>query len=91
MPKLTKKAIRLGQTDVRTNPNYRKASLLTIYKTFPSVNLFNQSLVNYGLDVKRNFHHVNDLITSEILKLFLRYHKRCALLSAKVDITFIVN
>ena len=28
---LTKKAIRLGQTDVRTDPNYRKASLLKIY------------------------------------------------------------
>ena len=28
MPKLTKKAIRYGRTDGRTDPNYRKASLL---------------------------------------------------------------
>ena len=30
MPKLTKKAIRLWRTDVRTDPKYRKASLLKI-------------------------------------------------------------
>ena len=30
MPKLTKKAIRYGRTDGRTDPNYRKASLLKI-------------------------------------------------------------
>ena len=30
MPKLKKKAIRYVQTDVRTDPNYRKASLLEI-------------------------------------------------------------
>ena len=28
MPKLTKKAIRLGSTDGRADPNYRKALLL---------------------------------------------------------------
>ena len=28
MPKLTEKAIRYGRTDGRTDPNYRKASLL---------------------------------------------------------------
>ena len=28
MPKLTKKAIRIVRTDVLTDPNYRKASLL---------------------------------------------------------------
>ena len=30
MPKLTKKAIRLGRTDGRTDPNYKKDSLLKI-------------------------------------------------------------
>ena len=30
MPKLTKRAIRYGRTYGRTDPNYRKASLLTI-------------------------------------------------------------
>ena len=31
MPKLTKRAIRYGFTDGRTDPNYRKALLLEIY------------------------------------------------------------
>ncbi len=30
MPKLTIKSIRSGRTDGQTDPNYRKASLLTI-------------------------------------------------------------
>ena len=32
MPKLTKRAVRYGHTDGRTDPNYRKASLLKMTK-----------------------------------------------------------
>ena len=37
MPKLTKKAIRYGRTDGRTDPNYRKDSLLKMQGKSSSV------------------------------------------------------
>ena len=40
MPKLTKKAIRYRRTDGRTDPNYRKASLLKNLTTHYAILLF---------------------------------------------------
>ena len=46
MPKLAKKAIRLGRTDVRTDPNYRKASP---FKTIDFYILQTYNLINVKL------------------------------------------
>ena len=50
MPKLTKKAIRLWRTDVRTDPNYRKASLLEKKYFFSS-----QNINSYSMKVKDRY------------------------------------